>query len=160
MLLLLSITAQAQSLAEIARQERARRAVLQKTTRVITNETAKTILPVQEPATPAAAPAPLPAAGEKSTEAPGKPDPLKNYNEDVARLRTELQQLQDREVQLQLNLNELTNQFFAPKTNETARRRAQEGIGKTQNELTKVRSDLEQTRKTLQQMETLGPPRP
>lgn len=153
-LLLLSIPAQAQTLAEIARRERERQSSLADI-RVITNETAGTILPFPEPAQ-AAEPVSLPAAAEKPAADPAPADPARKYSEDLAGLRTKLLQLEDREVQLQLDLNETANRFLAPKTTEAARRRAQEAMGKTQNELAAVRSEIELTRKNIRLMEISG----
>lgn len=180
-LVLLAIPVQAQTLADAARKERERQART-RSVRIITTEDLKRgVTPLaaapsattteteaapgeQVTAPPAAtetAPSPAPAAPAAAAPAPVVPanDPAKKYNEEVARLRARLQQLQDQEVQLQLEINTVTNQFFAPRTNEAARDRAQAAIRGTQAQLTAVRTELEQTRRTLLQMETLGPPK-
>jgi len=183
MILLLASVAQAQTIADAARKERQRQSQVQSVL-VITNDVARRFIPAQEAARaegqppaegqPAAAPA-ITAEAEKTTTPPetteaAEPalpaplvpqvDPVQKYNEEMAKLRARIQSLQDQEVELQLQVNSLTNQFFAPKTNETSRRQAQDRIGQTQAQLTAVRTELDQARKELQLKETAGPPKP
>jgi uncharacterized protein YhaN len=184
-ILLVATAANAQSIADAARKERARQAQIA-SVRTFTPESARAFLPavlLEPPAQPFAAPPPgdppsqaapgsAPPAGTATppTEpappppapavpaAPAGADLVKKYTEELAQVRAKVQQLQDQEVALQLEVNTLTNQFFAPKTNEAARREAQSAIGRKQSELTTVRAELEQARRQLQQMEAQGPP--
>jgi hypothetical protein len=81
------------------------------------------------------------------------------WNEDVAKLRAKVQELEDRERALQLQVNQLTDQFFAPVTDQNSKDQAQVRLGETQNSLMAVRTELEQTRKTLAAMQLQGPPK-
>jgi predicted nucleic acid-binding Zn-ribbon protein len=78
----------------------------------------------------------------------------------MQKLRTQLRQLQGDETSLQLQLNDLTNQFTAPVSDENTRRQIQTRLGETQSRLNTVRSELDQTRKSVQAMEAQGPPTP
>lgn len=163
-MLLLVISAEAQTVADIARQERERRAHL-KDVRVIAaegvpNAAAASTLPAgdQKPAatdkkTPApAVSAPTPAAVPLA-------DPVKAWTERADKLRKKIQELQDEETALQLQMNQLTNQFFAPVADQNSKDQAQARLGQTQDRLTAVRAELDQTKKTLDAMQLQGPPK-
>jgi hypothetical protein len=142
-ILLLSISVQAQSLADEARKERERRAHL-KPTRIITGTgqagpSAGAAPPVAEPKTPAA-------------------DPVKAWNEQVDQLRMKIQDLQDQETALQLKQNDLTQQVYAIVTDPTTQDQAQAQLGEVRQQLATVRTDLDTARKTLDQMQLEGPP--
>jgi hypothetical protein len=177
LLLLFAISAGAQSLPEVARQERERKANL-KPTRVLTTDTSNS----QPPEPP---PAPVPdkaadansktapaAAGTKSPEppktaaivtsssAPAESEAAKKYAEELARLRARVVLLQDQETSLQLQLSDLKNAFLAPVTDTDARARAQNQIDQVQAQLFETRRDLAETRRQLQVLEAQGPPKP
>jgi hypothetical protein len=182
LILLLAVSAEAQTLADYARHERLRRAQMP-ATRVYTNDDARGVtvpeaLKLQEPvkseaansegsqtntaaqavAAPAAPPATAAGISTARAAAP-QADPALKYRQDTERLRAEIRTLQDQEVALQLQVNQLTNQFFAPVTDEASRNQAQVRLGETQGRLTALRGVLEQTRRTLAAMEAQGPPR-
>jgi hypothetical protein len=116
------------------------------------------------PAAPAVAQAAKPAPSEASAAVPAvpkppAPDPRIKWNDDLAKLRAKVQELEDRERTLQLQVNQLTNQFFAPVSDQNSKDLAQARLGETQNSLMAVRTELEQTRKTLADMQIQGPPK-
>jgi heme exporter protein D len=185
-MLLLAVSVQAQTLADVARQERARQARL-RPARVITGTGAPAPAPAAvgakpadakpgteakaatdaKPATtdgkpaPDAKPAP-PAATAVQPAAPPpppKPDPLLEYNAQLDKLRASLRELQDQETSLQLQLNQLTNQVFATITDPATQQQAQTRLGETQQKLSGVRSELEQTRRALDALIAQGPPK-
>jgi len=187
LLLILTLTAyaEAQTVADIARQERERRAQL-KNVPVIAAEGARNATPVstlpaadaKAPAGDAKAPAPdaktpagdakTPAADAKApAAAPKVPapaaapvrDPVKEWTERMDQLRKKVQDLQDQETALRLQVNELTNQFFAPVSDQSSKDQAQARLGETQNRLTGVRAELDQTKKMLDEMQLQGPPK-
>lgn len=120
-----------------------------------TEPAAETTAPTEAaPVTPPVVETPAPPA------APPGPDLVRKYQDDLAALRAKRQQLQDKEVSLQQEINNLTNQLYAPKNSENAKRAAQDTIGKKQNELTGVRTEIDQAQRQILQMEQLGPPRP
>jgi hypothetical protein len=78
----------------------------------------------------------------------------------MQRQRARLRELQTEETTLQLQLNDLTNQFTAPVSDENTRRQVQTRLGETQSRLNTVRRELEETRRSVQTMEAQGPPPP
>src|SRR5688572_28898251 len=188
-MLLLAISVQAQTLADIARQERERRAKL-KPTRVITGEGVRPTAPAVEGSKPGEArpaeakpavanegdKAANPAATDKpatATEksqaapaqpapappAPAKPDPAAAYNAELEKLRSRIRELQDQETTLQLQINQLTNQIFAPITDQASKDQAQARLGEVQQRLTSTRAELDQSRRTLDSLQLQGPPK-
>ena len=164
LILTLVASAEAQTVADIARQERERRAQL-KNIPVIAAEgvrsaTTVSTLPAPDAKTPAAdKKAPAPAAKAPTSAAAPAPDPVKDWTERLDKLRKKVQDLQDQETALQLQVNELTNQFFAPVADQNSKDQAQARLGETQNRLTAVRAELEQTKKMLDAMQLQGPPK-
>lgn len=189
LILLAAICAEAQTLADIARQERARQARIQ-SARIITTEGIRTTAPVL-----AAQPAPVAVPAAPNTTAPTAPtepnaptaptasapsapaapatpaatapaaaapavDPVQKWNDDMQKARARLRELQTEETSLQLQLNDLTNQFTAPVSDENTRRQVQTSLGEVQNRLNAVRSELDQARRSVQAMEAQGPPAP
>ena len=59
----------------------------------------------------------------------------------------------------QLQVNQLTNQFFAPVADQNSKDQAQARLGEAQNRLTAVQAELDQTKKTLDAMQLQGPPK-
>jgi hypothetical protein len=95
---------------------------------------------------------PTPAASALS-------DPVAKWNGEMGKLRAKIQDLVDQERSLQLQVNQLTNQFFAPVSDQASRDQAQASLGQTQNRLMAVRAELEQSKKTLDAMQLQGPPK-
>lgn len=119
-----ALAAGAQSLAEVARQEAARRKDVKAPVKVFTNDSVRTVPPATPPAAPAetavqpaapaaAAPADAAAAAEKPAEAP---DPQKDPEYWRKRM-TDATQALDRNAFLleavQSRINALTNDFYA-----------------------------------------------
>lgn len=161
LLLLLAVSVQAQTLADAARKERARQATI-RSSQVITGKGTQT----QSTATPSAAPAKVAPKEPPKAVTPIPPpapvvvaDPAAKWNAEVNRLRMKIQELEDRERTLQLQVNQLTNQIFAPVTDQNSRDQAQARLGEAQNSLTAVRAELDQTKKTLDAMQLQGPPK-
>ncbi len=172
-LLLLAISVQAQSLADAARMERARRANL------------KSVFVLKAEGAPAPVPAAVAAGDAKAGEgkagdtkpenakagstatskdlpkpqAPPPVDANKIWNDEVEKLRAKVRDLQDQETALQLQQNELTNQVFAPITEPAAHDRAQAQLGENQTKLAAVRADLDQAKKILDATLLQGPPK-
>jgi hypothetical protein len=173
LLLLLTVPIQAQTLADVARRERARQARLHggqvysgKGTKIesVPPGTVPEIPAATTPAAPgAAAPAPAapkpPAPPAAAPAVPRPADPAVQWNADVAKLRARIPELEEQERALQLQVNQITNQLFAPVSDQVTKDQAQARLGETQNKLTAVRTELEETKKTLDQMQVQGPPK-
>jgi hypothetical protein len=139
---------QAQSLADFARQERERQAHL-KPSQVITGTgSGATAAPAAEQ--------PPANTGEK------KPvlDPVKEYNDQVDKLRTKIRTLQDEETATQLQINEFNNQVYAPVVDQAAKDQALTLVGAAQQRLMDIRKELDAATKELQALEAQGPPKP
>ena len=173
----MAITVQAQTVADVARKERDRRAQL-RSDRVLTFESVQPNAPPVEPANPPANPkerdTPPPPGPEAAVSAPAEAPPklappppppapvvdaAAKWNEEMNRARGKVQELQRQEVALQLQINQLTNQFFAPVSDQASRDQAQARLGETQNQLTAVRVELDKAKKTLDTMQLQGPPK-
>ena len=155
-ILLAAMTAEAQTIADVARKERERRAQA-KTVRVITSADIK-----KTGAAPAAAPTPVPAKpsdAAKPAETPGKSplDIIEEWDAQMQKVRAAIRELQDQETALQLQVNAFTNQVYAPVTTVAARNQAQANLAQAQTNLVTVRKELAETRLKLQQMEAQGP---
>ena len=180
LLLLVAVFVQAQTVADVARTERERQARIRneqalrgKATETITNTpaAAPAAAPAAPatpdpgapsvPATPAVPDAARPAAPSTALPVltPSPVDPAAKWNDEIAMLRVKAQELQDQERALQLQVNQLTNQIFAPVSDQTSRDQAQGRLGETQNRLMAVRAELDQTKKTLDAMQLQGPPK-
>ena len=174
--LLMAITVQAQTLADVARKERARREQL-RNARILTYENAPPSAPAVEPVQPkqAETPAtpesgvavgvpasPSPEAPPKLAPPPPKPpasDAIALWNEEMNRARRKVQELQDQEAALQLQINQLTNEFFAPVSDQSSKDQAQARLGATQNQLMAVRVELDNAKNTLATLQLQGPPK-
>src|SRR5688500_7210364 len=104
LILLTAVVAQAQSIVEVARRERARQAQVQ-TTKVFTSEDLKS--KASKPAADAkpvenATPAPPPVA---VTAAEPVVDPVQQWTQDTAKLRAQVRDLLDQEMATQLEMN-------------------------------------------------------
>jgi len=84
---------------------------------------------------------------------------VKQYAEELARLRAKVVQLQDRETELQLQMIDLKNEFLSPVTDTAARSAAQARIDQTQLQLTLTQKELADTKRQVQVMEAQGPPK-
>jgi hypothetical protein len=168
LMLLISVSVEAQSLADAARNERERRASL-RPTRVIISTGA-----IQEPK-PATAPAEQSKTADAKTgeaketsesskqlpkaQTPPPVDPVQVWNNQVNQLRTKIRALQDQEMALLLQQNQATNQVYAPVTDPVTQERSLAQLGAIQQQLAAVRKDLEETKKMLDAMQLQGPPK-
>jgi hypothetical protein len=174
-ILLTAITVQAQTLADIARQERARRAQIN--SKVVTSVVsvpvpeskpaaeAKPVDPKANAASPANAASRANATSPANAAKPAAPaassvDAVKDWNERADKTRKRVQELQDQETGLQLQINQLTNQLFAPVIDQETKNQTQTRLGEIQNQLTATRAELDQTKRTLDAMNQQGPPKP
>lgn len=182
LILLAASYAAAQSnptIADIARQERARRGQAAGT-KVYTTADIKTLPPSPAPEpglgnTPAvlidapavgmlpvagAAPAPgvTPAATAAAPETP-KEDPVQKWLAETEKLRTQLRQLVDQESATQLEINQITNRIYTPVTSVPERDRAQNELGIAQVRLQALREQISKARVELQAREQEGPPK-
>jgi hypothetical protein len=169
LVLVVTIPVQAQTLADVARQERARQARIRsghlyegKGTRT------ETTTPPPAAAAPAAATpaAPAPATAVPNAKPPAPkpssppaPDPAVLRAAEIEKLRAKIAQLEDQERALQLQVTQFTNQLLAPVTDQNAKDEAQTQIGTTQNKLNAVRAELDLTKKTLEDLLSQGPPK-
>jgi predicted DNA-binding protein (UPF0251 family) len=166
-ILLLTVSVQAQTLAEIARKERERQrqTKLKPAIVIVATGSSSVATTAQGSERPqdsggASAASPNPAAPATAPEAVvAKPDPVALYNAELDRLRARIEELQDQETALQLQVNQLTNQIFATIVDQAAKDQAQARLGQVQQTLTLTRAELDQTRKTLNSMQLQGPPR-
>jgi hypothetical protein len=143
-ILLLAISVQAQSLADAARKERERQAHLKPSV----------VMKAEGQAVPASAPKESP-----KLQIPPPPDPIKIWNEQLDQLRTKIRSLQEQETDLALKQNSLTNQVYATVIDQTTKDQAIAQLGEAQQQLVTVRSDLDEAKKTLDQMQLEGPPK-
>ena len=147
-IVLAAVSVQAQSLADLARQERERQAHL-KPAQIITGTGS------------GAAAVPAGQTTAPKTEEPKKPavDPVKEYNDQIDKLRTKIRALQDEETATQLQINELNNQVYAPVVDQAAKDQALTVVGAAQQKLADVRKELDETRKTFEALQAQGPPK-
>ena len=156
-ILLTAITVQAQTLADIARQERARRAQINN--KVVTSVVSVPV-PESKPAAEAKPVDPKANAAKPAAPAASSVDAVKDWNERADKTRKRVQELQDQETGLQLQINQLTNQLFAPVIDQETKNQTQTRLGEIQNQLTATRAELDQTKRTLDAMNQQGPPKP
>jgi hypothetical protein len=167
---LLATSLDAQTLADIARRERARRQGTVRATRVVTAEGIVTAPPAAEADAKPAVEGAKPAEGKPQTAgppvaqpAPPAPPPqdpaVAAFNAQLQKLRQRFRELQDMETSLQLQVSQLTNQVFATQTDVDTQQQTQTRLGEAQQRLTGVRLELEQTRKALDTLQAQGPPR-
>jgi len=173
-LILLAATyaaAQSPTIADIAREERAKRAG-NTSTRVYTTADIKTKGSADSdgaapaaPAAPAQASAPAaqtlpPAAdGTPTAEAPEK-DPVKEWMAQTDKLRQETRLLLDQEAGTQLEISATLNRVNAPVTSQPEKDRALADLGVAQSRLGIIREQLTKKRSELQARELEGPPKP
>src|ERR1051326_1073874 len=152
-ILCVAVTVQAQSLADFARHERERQAHL-KPAQVITGTGSGATVPAGQSA-------PQKTNEPKKTEEPKKAavDPVREYNDQVDKLRAKIRSLQDEEAATQLRLSEFNNQVYAPVVDQAAKDDALAVVAAAQMKLADIRKELADTRKTLEALETQGPPK-
>ncbi len=177
-MLLLAVSANAQSITDLARRERERKANT-KPAAVLTTESAKVPEKSQpevkssdakpeetKPAAPAetAKPgtAPSPAQPAKAADQAPKPEDeaLKKYNEDLSKARARVIELQDRQTALQLQFQDLKNTFLAPVTDPDARSKAQAQMTDTEVQISENQRELADAQRQVQMLEAQGPPKP
>jgi hypothetical protein len=165
-MLLFAVSVEAQSLPDVARKERERRAKT-KSVHVFTNEDAKTAPTRPESKTPdgrlvsaqGAPPADTPAPKPAEVVIVPANDRVRRFNEDLARLRARVVQLGDQSTAIQLQLVDLKNQFLAPVTDTITRGQVEVRMQQVQQQLAVTESELAATRRTVQLMEAQGPPK-
>jgi hypothetical protein len=168
LILFVATAAQAQNIADAARQERARQAQF-KSTRVFSDantHTVKPITPAEAPAAPAAlagAAAKAPAAAAKGSTAAGPAGaalnaaaagaPVDPVAEEMQKLRIRVRALEDQETSLKLQISDTTNQVYAPQSDAATHNEALTRLGETQVKLTDVQKELAEDRSNLQRLE-------
>ncbi len=157
-ILLVTISVQAQTIADVARKERERQARFRSKQVIVNVPSASSGASKPEPSKEETKPAPV-AAPVPPAPKPAAPDLTKSYNDQVEKLRARIRDLQDQETALQLQINQLTNRIYAPVVDPAAKDQAQNRLGATQQQLTSVRAELDQTKKTLDAMLLQGPPK-
>jgi hypothetical protein len=163
--------AQNPSLADFAREERARQREVQtkntdiQSIKVYTTEAIRTTPPADDAAAPAApgdasvqAPATAPAAAPEATTPPAV-DPVQQWFADNEKQREKIRELIDREATDQLEINRITNEVYKPDTRVSDRDRAQTQLGQAQDRLAQTREQLAKARLDLQKRELDGPPK-
>ena len=164
--------AQNPSLADFAREERARQREVQtknadiQSIKVYTTEAIRTTPPADDAAAPAAAPgdasqapttAPAPAAD--AAPATATVDPVQQWFADNEKQREKIRELIDHEATDQLEINRISNEVYKPDTRESDRDRARTQLGQAQDRLAQTREQLATARLDLQKREHDGPPR-
>jgi len=157
-------TAAAQSVADIARQERDRSKV--SASRVITSvqptkaEEPKTSpSPAGEQVKPAAVSQTSLKADAGKPQPPKAVDPAQAWNDQVNQLRTKIGKLQDEETGLILQLSRANNEVYAPVTDPATQQRAVTQAGQIQQQLDALRKDLVGARDSLNLLELQAPPK-
>jgi hypothetical protein len=164
LILFVATSLQAQSVADAARQERVRQAQF-KSTRTYSDANTHVVKPIT-PAEPLLVPVPgppgplrgaTPAAGAgvaalNAATAAAAPaaDPAA---EEMQRLRIRVRALEDQETSLKLQISDITNQVYAPLTDQATHNDALTRLGETQAKLADVQKELAQARSALQLME-------
>ena len=174
-ILVAAVSAQSQDLADAARKERARQAQ-NKSTRVFSDGNShllKSTAPAPAPKVPApAAGAAAPkastavsAAGAVTPKAGATPElpgatlnaaaaaPVDTTAEEMQKLRIRVRALEGQETSLKLLIIDVTNQVYAPLTDQTAHNEALAKLGETQVKLSEVQKELAQARSNLQELE-------
>jgi hypothetical protein len=158
LILFVTISAQAQNVADAARQERARQAQY-KSTRVFSDVNAHLVKPItpadtpSAPAATAAAKGAAPAAGPAGAALNAAAAAVDPAAEEMQKLRIRVRALENQETALKLQIADVTNQVYAPLTDQATHNEALTKLGETQAKLADVQKELAQARSSLQQME-------
>ena len=166
LILFVAASAQAQGIADAARQERVRQAKI-KSTRVFSDANThvlKPITPADVPVSPVAD-SKTTTAAPKGTSTPGTVgaalkaadtaaatavDPVA---EEMQKLRIRVRALEDQETSLKLQISDVTNQVYSPLTDSSTHNDALTKLGETQAKLADVQKELAAARSNLQQLE-------
>jgi len=171
LVLLMAVTIQAQTLAEIARKERERQAAAKSTVVISSAETPAEAPKAEEPKPAATSPDQAKPADAKPTAAPAEtkdavkpqappaPDPVQVWNNQADQLRAKIRNLQDQELALLLQQNQTKNQVYAPVIDPATQDRLRAQLGEIDQQLAAVIKDLEDTKKSLDAMLLQGPPK-
>jgi hypothetical protein len=162
-LLILSVSLQAQSIADAARKERDRRSRTEPA-RVFVQQGKITDNKSEEAAPPVAPPqnAPQPAVKAKEATTPQVPqqtDPFQSWTDKLNVLRAKFRGLQDQEASLLLQRNDLTNQVYAPVTDPATQERVQAQLAQNREQLAAIRTESIALLKTLDSLTLEGPPK-
>ena len=154
-----AMPAEAQSLADIARKEQARRKQVQKAARVITNKDLRAVPPSAAPPPPAAAPAEAPQAqpAPEAPEAPVDEDAQREKDEEawrsrMADARLALERSQMYADALQSKINALWADFTA-RDNPVERAQIEIERNKAIAELARVKGEVEAQTKAIADLE-------
>jgi hypothetical protein len=148
-----SISAYGQSIADIARRERARQAKSQ-ATRIITQTQATKVEPANT-TPPAGGEKPKPVEAAKPAATPV--DPVQAWNAQLDQLRVKIRALQDQEMALLLQQNQVTNQVYAPVTDPATQQKSLAQLGEIQGRVAALRKELEDARRSLDALQLQGP---
>jgi len=148
-----SISAYGQSVADIARRERARQAKSQ-ATRIITQTQATKVEPANT-SPPAGGEKPKPVEAAKPAATPV--DPVQAWNAQLDQLRVKIRALQDQEMALLLQQNQVTNQVYAPVTDPATQQKSLAQLGEIQGRVAALRKELEDSRRSLDALQLQGP---
>jgi len=165
LILFVATSIQAQTIADAARQERARQSQI-KSARVFSDANTHTVKPI----TPAAAPAsPGVAAKAPAEAAKGSPvagpagatlnaaaaaaTPIDPVAEEMQKVRIRVRALEDQETSLKLQISDTTNQIYAPLSDAATHNEALARLAETQTKLADVQKELAENRANLQQLE-------
>ena len=148
-----SISAYGQSVADIARRERARQAKSQ-ATRIITQTQATKVEPANT-TPPAGGEKPKPVEAAKPAATPV--DPVQAWNAQLDQLRVKIRALQDQEMALLLQQNQVTNQVYAPVTDPATQQKSLAQLGEIQGRVAALRKELEDSRRSLDALQLQGP---
>ena len=153
-----SISAYGQSVADIARRERARQAKSQ-ATRIITQTQATKVEPANAtpPADADAKPGETPKPVEAAKPAATPVDPVQAWNAQLDQLRVKIRALQDQEMALLLQQNQVTNQVYAPVTDPATQQKSLAQLGEIQGRVAALRKELEDSRRSLDALQLQGP---
>lgn len=156
-MLLVAVSLEAQSVADVARRERERHARVHPTQVITSTESTK----VEPPKAAEASKEPSKdvAKDAAKTPAPAQVDPVQLWNNQLNQLRAKIRALQDQEMALMLQQNQATNQVYAPVTDPVAQQRALDQVGEIKDKLAALRKDLDESKKTLDAMQLQGPPK-
>jgi len=164
LILFVATSVQAQTIADAARQERARQSQI-KSARVFSDANTHTVKPIT-PAAPAspgvAAKAPAEAAkgspvagpaGATLNAAAAAATPIDPVAEEMQKVRIRVRALEDQETSLKLQISDTTNQIYAPLSDAATHNEALARLAETQTKLADVQKELAENRANLQQLE-------
>ena len=153
-----------QSLADAARKERERRAAISKVPVITTEEARGPASAASSAPAPASSSPAAPAASTPAVSAAPVPKPadeaLKKYNDEVAKLKARIVQLQDQDTAVQLQINDLKNAIQAPVIDQPTQDQAKQQLAQAQDQQVATEKDLADTKKALEELEAQGPPKP